>query len=368
MTTVVAISVGTVAYAPEIQWQRPDSKQIATIVRVRTGSGIEGVSVSWNDSPSATAMALTIQSWFADALLGYDVRSHPSGSESLLKRAAWNGTSCVAIAAIDNALWDAKTKAENVPLHAALGTRHEALPVYAASRGESTMSAEEITARILEAKEQGYGAYKPHLWGDWRRDIAACEAIRVAVGNDCGLMFDPLGRYSVIDAVAVGRVLEKLGFLWFEDPIPGEERQAYRWLTRQLSIPLVATDALQWSWNDYLDAATRQCPVMLRLDAGRQGVTFCRKVVELASHYGVRCEFHAFGPEPNSVAGLHLGLAQKTLSYYEACVPRRDFEVPGISVPTQLNAAAGVSAPTAPGLGLEIDWKYLAHKIDWVAN
>ena len=369
MTKIVRLSVGVLAYEPEVQWQMPGAKQHATFVRIRTESGINGVSVTWNDSPSPVAMGLTIGAWFAEALVGRDVRSHPAGFERDLKRAAWNGTSPVAVAAMDNALWDARAKAEGLPLHALLGTRHEALPVYAGSRAELLMkSIDEVVAHVIEARDSGHRAYKLHLWGGWREDIAGCERVRRALGDDYALMFDPMERYSLGEAVTVGDALTRLGFLWFEDPISCEQRQAYAWLAARLRIPLVAADALQWSFNDYAEAARSQSPMLLRLDVGRQGVTFCRRVVQLANDCGVASEIHAFGPEANSVAGLHVALAQKPLSYYEACFPRRDFEIDGIEVPTRMNADGRVPAPTAPGLGLQIDWPHLERKIDWIVG
>lgn len=369
MTKITQVSVGTLGYEPQIQWQALAAKQVATFVRLRTASGIEGVSVTWNDSPSPLAMALTIQAWFSEALIGRDVRTHPTGFERELKRAAWNGTSPVAVAAMDNALWDAKAKAAGLPLHALLGTRHEELPVYAGSRAELLMqSAGAVAEHVIEARDAGYRAYKLHLWGDWRDDIAGCELVRRKLGDEYGLMFDPMERYSLAEAVTVAGALERLGFLWFEDPISCELRGGYSWLAQRVKIPLVAADALQWSFNDYADAAAARCPMLLRIDAGRQGVTFCRRVVELANNLGVGCEIHAFGPEANSVAGLHLALAQRPVSYYEACFPRRDFEIPGVEVPTRLNAAGRVAAPTQLGLGLDIDWAHLEAKIAWVAG
>lgn len=367
MSKIVQVKVGTLAYEPEVQWQQSGAKQVATFVRVRTESGIEGVSVTWNNSPSRAAMALTINGWFAETLIGRDVRAHPHGFEKELKRAAWNGSSCVAVAAMDNALWDARARVEGRPLHAVLGTRHEDLPVYAGSRAELLMSsAEEVAEHVIEAREQGYRAYKLHLWGDWRDDIAGCELVRRQLGSDYGLMFDPLERYTIGEAVKVAEVLERLCFLWFEDPIPCDQRQAYAWLASRVRIPLVAADALQWSFNDYAEAARTRCPMLLRLDVGRQGITFCSRVIELANSHGVSSEIHAFGPEANSVAGLHVALAQKPVSYYEACFPRRDFEIPGIDVPTRLDGAGLVKAPVRPGLGLEIDWASLEPKISWI--
>lgn len=219
---------------------------------------------------------------------------------------------------------------------------------------------------MLRFKQEGHRGYKPHLWGDPRLDLDACAAIRRAVGDEFALMFDPLGRYDLFGALKVGRGLEELSYLWLEDPLPHSQRHGYPWLSRQLAIPVFATDALYWSFGDYLEAASRQCPVGLRLDAGRQGITFCRKVVEAAAPYGVRCEFHAFGPEPNSIAGLHVALSQKLESYYECCVPVADYVVPGFDAPTAIDGGGRVAAPKGPGLGLAVDWDYVDRHTDWI--
>jgi len=55
------------------------------------------------------------------------------------------------------------------------------------------------------------------------------------------------------------------------------------------------------------------------------------------------------------------------LSYYEACEPRHEFEVPGIEVPTRLDGTGQVIAPKTPGLGLMLDWPGLESSIDWVS-
>jgi L-alanine-DL-glutamate epimerase-like enolase superfamily enzyme len=367
MTKIARVDVGILAYEPEVQWQQPTAKQVATFVRIRTESGVEGVSVTWNDSPSPSAMALTINAWFAEALVGRDVRAHPAAFEADFTEAACNGTSPVAVAAMDNALWDAKAKAEGLPLHAVLGTRHQHLPVYSSPRGVLGLrSAAAVADRVIEAREQGCSAYKLHFWGDWREDIAGCELLRKRLGDDYGLMFDPLRRYTLADAVTVASALERLGYIWFEDPISCDQRRAYSWLAARVRIPLVATDALQWSFNDYIEAAAVQCPVMFRLDAGRQGITFCRRIIEFATQCGVVTQFHGFGPEANSVAGLHLALAQESGSWYEASFPRKIVEIPGIDVPTHLDGEGRVAAPTTPGLGLEVDWTFLDSKISWI--
>jgi hypothetical protein len=130
---------------------------------------------------------------------------------------------------------------------------------------------------------------------------------------------------------------------------------------QRVRIPLVAADARS-GLNDYAEAARTQCPMLLRLDAGRR-----LRFAAALSSWRTATEFHArsaFGPEANSVAGLHVALAQKPASYYEACFPRSDFEF-RIDVPTRLDGAGRVAAP-ARGLGLEIDWASLERKISWI--
>jgi hypothetical protein len=261
MPRIVSIDVGTLEYGRDVQWLGDSPTQVATFVRVRLESGAEGTSVTWNDSPSATAMALAIEAWFGPALIGHDIRNHPAGTESLIQLAAWHATSSVAIAAIDNALWDAKGKFDQQPVHMLLDTRHKEVPAYAVSRQEMSMgSVEEVIDHIREFEELGYRGFKPHLWGQAKRDAKGCEAIRTAMGDEFELMFDPMGRYSLQDALEVGKVLQWLDYLWYEDPIPGIQRHAYPWLAQRLEIPIGATDALQWSITDYLDAASAKRP------------------------------------------------------------------------------------------------------------
>ena len=43
-------------------------------------------------------------------------------------------------------------------------------------------------------------------------------AVREAVGDDFILMTDPVGDYTLDEAIRVGRQLEKLNYKWFEEP------------------------------------------------------------------------------------------------------------------------------------------------------
>ena len=44
------------------------------------------------------------------------------------------------------------------------------------------------------------------------------ENLRKAVGDDFGLMSDPVAEYTLDEAIRVGRQLERLNYIWLEEP------------------------------------------------------------------------------------------------------------------------------------------------------
>lgn len=360
-----AYEVGGSQHGP--QWGTSWDRQTATVLHLRDEDGVPGYSVTWPEAPTPHALALNIAAWLRASGGAVSVDGHPEANLGLFNRIRRLGGSTLVVAAIDNALWDARGRKEGVPVHRLLGTRHDALPAQAASRIDQFLpDAEAVVEHVLETRADGYGCFKLHLWGDPVRDVQACAAVREACGREFGLALDPIGRYGIDDAITVGRELARLGFLWLEDPIDAERRADYPKLAEEVGLPLAAADALLWSVNDYLDAIALGCPGILRLDPGRQGITLCQRLARLAEARGMRCEFHGFGPEANSAAAIHCGLSQAALSYYEVCVPRPEFEVPGVAVETALRPDGRVAAPTLPGIGLEVDWPDLERRLEFV--
>lgn len=84
--------------------------------------------------------------------------------------------------------------------------------------------------------------YKLHPTQRRRKDIGACQAVREAVGDDFNLMLDSRSAYDLGEAVKVGRVIEELGFLWYEDPLPTTDMYNYAKLREKLDIPVMATE------------------------------------------------------------------------------------------------------------------------------
>ena len=76
--------------------------------------------------------------------------------------------------------------------------------------------------------------------------MAACAAVREAVGPDMLLMLDPYHYYDREQRLDLGRELEKLDYHWMEEPMDEHSMSSYVWLTEQLqSLHIVGPETAE---------------------------------------------------------------------------------------------------------------------------
>lgn len=75
-----------------------------------------------------------------------------------------------------------------------------------------------------------------------KEDIEICRVVRNAVGDTMDLMLDSMWSYSYEDALRVGRAVEDLDYLWYEDPLTEEDIYNYVKLKSRLDIPILSTE------------------------------------------------------------------------------------------------------------------------------
>ena len=118
---------------------------------------------------------------------------------------------------------------------------------------------DEYAAHAVECKRQGYRRLQdssvPLLESRDTPTRVAAAVLRglghrgvprgsgSAVGDEMVLMFDPWGTYhTYADALRVGRELERLGFYWYEHPMPEYGVESYVKLARALDIPICSPE------------------------------------------------------------------------------------------------------------------------------
>jgi L-alanine-DL-glutamate epimerase-like enolase superfamily enzyme len=271
---------------------------------------------------------------------------------------------------IDVALWDLAARAANLPLYQYLGAYRDRLPAYASGLFHDTVDDYVTEAKLYQAK--GIPGYKAHPPCPWRTDIEVHRAVREAVGPDYLLFSDPVGEYTVEEAIRVGRDLEKLDYVWFEEPFRDFELYKYKALCEALDIPIAATETTRGGPWGVAQVIHQRAADIVRADVSwKAGITGTMKICHLAEAFGMNCEIHTTTMAYMDVANLHVSCAVRNCEYFELFVPEEAFQFPMLGT-LPIDAAGNAVAPSGPGLGVELDWAEIdrlcvSHRISKVA-
>jgi L-alanine-DL-glutamate epimerase-like enolase superfamily enzyme len=278
-----------------------------------------------------------------------------------------------ALAAVDLALWDLAGRTLGQPVHRLLGATRDKVKAYA-----STMCGDELAGGLdtpeayaefaLACKRRGYTAFKLHTWMPpiaWapnpKRDVAACRAVREAVGPDMHLMLDPFHYYDREQALYIGRELEKLDYYWIEEPMDEASTSSYVWLAQQLAIPVCGPETAAGKLQTRAEWIVRGASDISRggvWDVG--GLTPLMKIAHLCEAFGMRMEVHGGG-----AGNLHALCAMSIPGeYYERGLlhPFVDYDRPQPwlnELADPLDDEGYVHVSQKPGLGLDINFDYI---------
>jgi len=325
-----------------------------TILRLTTKGGLEGVAgaASCTDFMFDKAPAETLRT-----LLPHVLGATPQAREALWHRLRPLNTPIhgQAHSLIDIALWDAAAKEAGLPLWQMLGGARPKILSYA-----STPMLKDTAAYVdfvAELKRQGFKAIKYHCWCDPAKDLPMVEAVHAEHGHSgIAFMLDVEQRYSREQALKAGRVLEELGFRWFEAPFVDFNLESYAELRGRVDVPIIP--AGNWILDPGLLSVGIEmgCWSSLRVDATIcGGITPTRWIMGLAQSHGMTVELQCWGYTLTQAANLHLMLAYANCTYFEQPAPYPAFEHGALDV-IRTDAEGYVHAPPGPGLGIGIDW------------
>ncbi len=256
---------------------------------------------------------------------------------------------------VDVALWDLAAKTAGLPLYRYLGAYRSELPVYASSLFKPR--AADYIEEALSYIARGIRAYKIHPPGTVAADREVARSVREAVGPEVTLMSDPVGDYTLEEAIAVGRDLEKLGYHWLEEPFRDFELAKYAQLCAALDIPVAATETTRGGPFGVAQAIRYNAVDIVRADVSwKWGITGTLKIAHLAEANGMRCEVHCTTMGLMDIANLHVSCAIRNCEYFELLVPEDPFRFP-VADPYPISPTGMIRVPEKPGLGVEIDWK-----------
>ena len=163
-----------------------------------------------------------------------------------------HGERSVAVGVLDMALWDARAKAEGLPLRRLLANKYrngEADPhawVYAAGgyyypgKGLDALQDE-----MRHYQDLGYSCVKMKIGGvPLAEDLERIEAVLKIVGAGENLAVDANGRFTPDEAAAYADALAPYKLRWYEEPLDPLDYQGHAALAERYAPPLATGENL----------------------------------------------------------------------------------------------------------------------------
>jgi L-alanine-DL-glutamate epimerase-like enolase superfamily enzyme len=346
-------------HEPERQWVTSRFRVVKAdcpIVVIHTDEGLTGIGEAC--AYGVPRLIGEWVDWLSQELVGQDptdprIVPHPNGR-------TW-AHDC-AVAGIDCALWDLKGQIAGKRVAELLTDQPlERVRLYASSgcRYDWRIRPEQLIDEALEYISLGFTAMKFRIGTEWSWDgvtvdrfLGLVRELAQTVAGRMELMLDGNQRLTVDQALPIAQELDRLGFKWFEEPIPQTDIDGYARLNAAVDLPI--TGGEQWTtveqFRPYLE---RRAYAIVQPDAGWCGITELMRIAEMAHRYGVDCCPHSW----------HNGLMCMENAHAVAALPNpRVLELCMIQGPLQWEILAQqptirdgwLELPQRPGLGVQL--------------
>lgn len=326
------------------------------LITLHTDSGIDGHTMGYGNQGDGRALAYLAR----DVYLAELIDENPLHIEALwqkLKRRTRHmyALTDALLGTLDIALWDIMGKAFHQPIAMLLGLYREKVPGYATSyRFHPTP--EQVYEEARQMQADGFHGYKLHFWNNPQADIPCIYAAREAVGDEFPLMQDLNSKYTFTEAMEVGRVLDELNFIWFEEPIPERQMDNVRRLAAELKTPILGGETLRL--EEMPEHIRHAAFDIARGDVySKGGITGLYKSYAMCELFGYDLEVHTMATPLLDVANLHVACAVKNGRFMEVIHPVYRFGLKG--KPLDIDSEGYLHMPSGPGLGVELDWDWI---------
>lgn len=328
------------------------------LVRVETDEGISGIGEGFALGSLGSLNAI-VEEVLRPLLVGEDpcrIDYLWDKMYSQTFRFGRRGIVLAAISAIDIALWDILGKQSGLPVYKLLGGAKEGLPPYAS--GGYYQEGKDITGLVEEAlhyKSLGYRAMKMKVGGaSLQEDLDRIRAVREAIGPEMDLAIDANNAWDYPSALRVGRECDKLGLLFFEEPLSSDFLHLSKHLNQAIDVPVAGyeTELTRFGMRDYIAQGGID---IVQTDAiWTGGISEMRRIGVLAGAWGMPVIPHFSASAVSLAANLHAGCSLNNASLFEYTLddnPLRDDLLLDPIIFRQ-----GVLHPSnAPGLGIELN-------------
>jgi len=338
-------------------------KRDAVVVKVTTAGGLVG----WGEAHHGrahTAVAKLIETTLTRLVVGMDAADTVGVWAKIYKMQlgshGMGAGTCLAMSGIDCALWDIRGKAAGTPIYRLLGGAYKGVPAYAGGVSLGYQPPQDLIAEIDKNLALGYKAVKLRVGDTPRRDLERIAAVRKHYGDELVILTDANTGYTVADARAAMPGMDELNVGWLEEPFPAHDYRSYQIASSYGSTPLAAGENhyTRFEFNRVIEDGSI---TILQPDLSKTGgLTEALRIAAMASAYKLPIHPHSSMTGLNQAISIHFLAAIDNGGYFEGDVSKANwFRDELVSTPYTVDKAGKVWPVDKPGLGLDVDEKFL---------
>ncbi|MBM3944590.1 MAG: mandelate racemase/muconate lactonizing enzyme family protein [SAR202 cluster bacterium] len=338
----------------------------ATVVtRVELEGGVVGETYGGDDDQNLERICRIVNEVYAPLLAGRDVRDVERLWQMMWDAPVeyrWRGMHALnvskyavvtqAIAAVDNAVWDALGKALKQPVYRLIGGYAGRVRAIATGGYMNASGSEDVAAEVERITSGGITGMKLKVGKlSVEEDIERTHMARRAGGPDFLLAVDANQAWQVDEAVRFARAVRDLDLAWLEEPVVWYDQVEGNARVRQEGVPinLGQGEITRQGCRDFL---LRGAADILNVDVTfAPGVTEWRRIAAMAHSFGARMGHHE---EPqlavHLLAGVPHGLAVEVFPD-----PARDPLWAELPVQRPAIVDGYMIAPDRPGFGIDLN-------------
>jgi L-alanine-DL-glutamate epimerase-like enolase superfamily enzyme len=194
----------------------------------------------------------------------------------------------------------------------------------------------------------------PNKWEHDRMVELAHMVVELA-GPTIEVAADLHTRLDKHSAVRLARDLEPLKLMWLEEPVPPENVDTMREITRATTTPICAGENL-YLRHGFRDLIEKQAVDIVMPDIPKcGGLSECRKIANLAEIYSMPFAPHNVSSPIGTMASAHVCASIPNFLVLEFHWTGRDYWSTIIAEKRDIIRDGSIQMSDAPGIGLELD-------------
>jgi L-alanine-DL-glutamate epimerase-like enolase superfamily enzyme len=356
-------SIPLMGRTPDGGWDHdvdPDLN-LHTLVQVLTDEDVSGIGSVYTSQALVEGGLKLVRPW----CIGDSAIEPECVTEKLRQMAFWQGRGGAvehAISGIDIALWDILGKVTGQPVSRLLGGcyRDRIKPYGSILFDEPARLRDTLQATVARGFKAIKLGWRPFGRVDRKTDLLLMQTARDAVGPDVELMVDAGGSeqfwpHGYKWALETAKMLADFDVVWFEEALPPDDVEGFARLTEHAPVP-IATGEVLTRRQSFIPWIERRAVDIIQPDCTKVGgLSESRRIAWLAYDHNVTFVPHGWNTAVGLAADLHLVAALPVARYVEYLTPSPYIEEI-VQTRFTLDADGMLPIPSAPGLGLDLDW------------